>query len=60
LIRRLEEKFPPKGGAPEAPPLPAIPLLTDKSEGRGWLGYWVAGFAGAGAVWGALAMGWIG
>ena len=61
LIRRLEEKFPPKGGAPEAPPLPEIRLLTDRRErtGGGWLGYFVAGLAGAGAVWGASLAGWL-
>lgn len=60
LIRRIEEKFPPKGGAPEAPPLPEVPLLTDRREqsGRGWLGYFVAGLVGAGAVWGAGLAGW--
>lgn len=60
LIRRVEEMFPPKGGAPEPPPLPEIPLITDRGEGRGWLGYVAAGLVGAGAVWGALAAGWIG
>jgi ubiquinone biosynthesis protein len=60
LIRRVEEMFPPKGGAPEPPPLPHVPLITDKREGRGWLGYILAGLVGAGAVWGALALGWIG
>jgi ubiquinone biosynthesis protein len=60
LIRRVEEMFPPKGGAPEPPPLPEIPLITDKREGRGWLGYVAAALGGAGALWGALAAGWIG
>jgi len=60
LVRRVEEMFPPKGGAPEPPPLPHVPLITDKREGRGVLGYLVAGLLGAGAVWGALAAGWIG
>jgi len=60
LIRRLEEKYPPKGGAPETPPLPPIALITDKREGRGWLGYGIAVLAGAGGVWGAMALGWIG
>ena len=60
LIRRVEEMFPPKGGAPEPPPLPHVPLITDKRDGRGWLGYILAGLVGAGAVWGALALGWIG
>lgn len=55
LIRRLEEKYPPKGGAPEPPPLPEIKLMTERRErsGGGWLGYFIAGLAGAGAVWGA-------
>jgi ubiquinone biosynthesis protein len=60
LIRRIEEMFPPKGGAPEPPPLPEIPLLGDRREGRGWLGYGVAALAGAGAYWAAGAAGLIG
>lgn len=60
LIRRIEEMFPPKGGAPEPPPLPEIALITDKREGRGVLGYLVAALIGGAAVWGALAAGWIG
>jgi ubiquinone biosynthesis protein len=60
LIRRLEEKFPPKGGAPEPPPLPEIPLIIERREGPGVLGYLVAGLAGAGALWAAQALGWIG
>ncbi|WP_086617484.1 2-polyprenylphenol 6-hydroxylase [Erythrobacter tepidarius] len=60
LIRRVEEMFPPKGGAPEPPPLPEIPLITGSHEGRGWFGYVLAGLVGAGAAWAALAAGWIG
>ncbi len=60
LIRRLEEKYPPKGGAPEPQPLPDIVLVTDKREGRGWLGYALTALAGAGAAWGAIALGFIG
>ncbi len=62
LIRRLEEKFPPKGGAPEPPPLPHIPLITERRrrEGRGLLGYVVAGLVGAGATWALLAAGLLG
>lgn len=64
LIRRLEDKFPPKGGAPEPPPLPDIKLITERRErtrgtGGGWLGYFVAGLAGAGAVWSAMHFGLI-
>ncbi len=59
LIRRIEERFPAKGGAPESAPLPDVKLLTDRPErpagsgGGGWLGYFVAGLVGAGTVWGA-------
>ncbi|MEO0463048.1 MAG: 2-polyprenylphenol 6-hydroxylase [Pseudomonadota bacterium] len=62
LIRRLEEKFPPKGGAPDPAPLPDIPLLTDRRErsGGGFLGYFLAGLVGAGAMWGASALGLLG
>ncbi|MCB2086020.1 MAG: 2-polyprenylphenol 6-hydroxylase [Sphingomonadaceae bacterium] len=62
LVRRIEDRFPPKGGAPEPPPLPAVELMWDKrtGRGRGWLGYVLAAALGAGAVAGASAMGWIG
>ncbi|MCR2832665.1 2-polyprenylphenol 6-hydroxylase [Parerythrobacter lacustris] len=62
LVRRIEDRFPPKGGAPEPPPLPHVELMWDKREreGRGWLGYVFAAAAGAGAVAGALALGWLG
>ena len=54
LVRRIEEKFPPKGGAPEPPPLPEIRLLTDRKErsGSGFWGYLLAGLVGAGAAYG--------
>ncbi|MCB2063189.1 MAG: 2-polyprenylphenol 6-hydroxylase, partial [Novosphingobium sp.] len=29
LVRRMEERYPPKGGAPEAPPLPQVPLIWE-------------------------------
>jgi len=62
LIRRLEEKFPPKGGAPEPAPLPEIPLLNDRAAGSGggWIGYLIAGLAGAGTMWAAAAFGLLG
>ncbi|MEL6529828.1 MAG: 2-polyprenylphenol 6-hydroxylase [Pseudomonadota bacterium] len=61
LIRRIEERFPPKGGAPEQQPLPDIRLLTDRKEGSGGglLGYLVAGLAGAGTILGLSALGWL-
>ncbi|MGB7419848.1 MAG: 2-polyprenylphenol 6-hydroxylase [Erythrobacter sp.] len=62
LIRRLEEKFPPKGGAPESAPLPEIPLLTERARrGRqGLLGYLLAGVLGAGVFWAVSAASWLG
>src|SRR3546814_19418881 len=35
LLRRLEEKFPPRGGAPEPPPLPDIELLWESRASHG-------------------------
>jgi ubiquinone biosynthesis protein len=59
LIRRVEERFPPKGGAPEQQPLPEIKLLTQRSErgSGGWLGYFVAGLTGAGLTWAMIYLG---
>ena len=52
LVRRIEEKFPPKGGAPEAPPLPVIELVWERRrEGKGWLGYAAAALGGAALLW---------
>ncbi|MEM1051220.1 MAG: 2-polyprenylphenol 6-hydroxylase [Pseudomonadota bacterium] len=64
LIRRIEDRFPPKGGAPEQAPLPEVKLITDFGQGDssksgGWLGYLVAGLVGAGAVLGASIFGLI-
>ncbi|OCC25451.1 2-polyprenylphenol 6-hydroxylase [Croceicoccus estronivorus] len=61
LVRRIEDRFPAKGGAPEAPPLPDVELMWDRrsARARGWLGYVVAGLAGAGAMWAAALAGWL-
>lgn len=60
LVRRIEEKFPPKGGAPEAPPLPQVELVWErKGEGRSWLRYVAAALGGAGLVWLGAALGMI-
>ena len=61
LVRRIEERFPARGGAPEPPPLPQVDLLWERraSEGRGWLGYAAALVLGGAAVWGAQALGWL-
>jgi len=66
LIRRLEEQYPPKGGAPDLPPLPDIELILDpKRRLRGdtrsnWPGYLLSGLVGAGAVTAAMVLGVIG
>jgi len=62
LVRRLEEKFPPRGGAPEPPPLPDVELIVGPGTGkqRSWPGYLLAAALGAAALYGVLALGWIG
>jgi ubiquinone biosynthesis protein len=61
LVRRIEAKFPPKGGAPDQAPLPEVDLVWERRQGapRGWLGYAGAALAGGAAVWGAQALGWL-
>ncbi|MGE3692605.1 MAG: 2-polyprenylphenol 6-hydroxylase [Novosphingobium sp.] len=61
LVRRIEERFPPKGGAPEQAPLPEVPLIWQQREkGRGWIGYVFAVLAGGGLTWLAMHQGWLG
>jgi ubiquinone biosynthesis protein len=59
LVRRLEQQYPAKGGAPDPPPLPEIELMWQRRRKRSavW-GYLLAGLVGAGAVAGAAALGW--
>jgi len=61
LIRRIEDRFPAKGGAPEPPPLPDIELMWERrsAQSMGWLRYLLAAGLGAGALWGAMALGWL-
>ncbi|MEY4159838.1 MAG: hypothetical protein RLZZ136_459, partial [Pseudomonadota bacterium] len=61
LVRRIEERFPAKGGAPQQPPLPEIDLLwhSKPSAGR-WLGYVATLLAGAALAWVSLQWGWLG
>ncbi len=49
LVRRLEEQYPPKGAAPDGPPLPDIAPLK---PGNGWR---MIGIAGLAALMGAAA-----
>ena len=63
LIRRIEDRFPAKGGAPEQPPLPKVELMWSRRRRKRWLGwprYALAVLAGAGAAWTAAHLGWIG
>ena len=62
LLRRVEDKFPPKGGAPEAPPLPQVDLIVGPTvpKRRGWIGYVGAAVLGAAALYGATTLGWLG
>jgi ubiquinone biosynthesis protein len=60
LVRRIEDRFPAKGGAPDAPPLPPVELVWDRRSGaRGWAGYLAAALVGAAALWAGQALGWI-
>ena len=62
LIRRIEDKFPPKGGAPEQAPLPEIELMWDRRQDKGnrpgVLGYLAAALGGAGLAMAATMAGW--
>lgn len=60
LVRRIEDKFPPRGGAPDAPPLPEVELIWDRrGRERRWPGYLLAAALGGGALWAAQALGWL-
>ncbi len=60
LVRRLEDQFPAKGGAPEAPPLDDIELIWARRSVRRWPGYLLAALIGGAAIWGASMLGWLG
>ena len=54
LVRRIEDRFPPRGGAPEQPPLPDVPLVWERRSGaRRWPGYLAAAVLGGAIVWAA-------
>ena len=64
LVRRIEDSFPAKGGAPEPPPVPDIELIWERRERkqseRNWLGYVAAALGGGLVTWAAIGQGWIG
>jgi ubiquinone biosynthesis protein len=52
LIRRIEDRFPPRGGAPDQAPLPDVELVWErKRESNHWLGYMLAALAGGALAW---------
>lgn len=58
LIRRIEDKFPAKGGAPESPPLPEIDLIVGPNRRRrNWIGQVAPFLAGGIAVAATHALG---
>jgi len=60
LVRRIEERYPAKGGAPDPPPLAEIELMWQRRAGRRmWPGYMLAVLAGGAVVAGATQLGWI-
>lgn len=61
LIRRIEDMFPPKGGAPQEAPLPEVALMWERTgKTRGWPGYLAAALVGGGIAWVAGIQGWLG
>ena len=61
LIRRIEDRYPPRGGAPEPPPLPYVPLMWERRTvgERRWPGYLLAALAGGAVVTAASVVGWL-
>jgi len=58
LVRRMEQRFPPSGAAPEQPPLPEVTLIWEnKPRLNHWGRYLLAAIAGGAALWVALQTG---
>jgi len=57
LIRRIEDRFPARGGAPEQPPLPEVELVWERRARARWPGYVAAALAGGAVVWAAVLAG---
>jgi len=56
LLDRIEEAYPSKGGAPEAPPLPEVALIFERGQRNpnGWLRYAASFLIGGVVAWLAL------
>lgn len=58
LIRRIEDRFPARGGAPEQTPLPDVELMWQRKRGGNhWAGYMLAAVTGGILAWGVLQLG---
>lgn len=60
LIRRIEERYPPRGGAPEEAPLPDVSIVWERRPDRRWPGYILAAMLGAALSWAGVAAGLLG
>ncbi len=55
LIRRIEDRFPARGGAPDQAPLPPVELMWQRKRGGNhWVGYITAALAGGALAWAAM------
>ncbi len=59
LVRRIEDQFPAKGGAPEQAPLPEVELMWERRRSWNWAGYALALFAGGALMWTGMHAGWL-
>jgi ubiquinone biosynthesis protein len=58
LVRRIEDRYPPRGGAPVPAPLPDIPLMWERrTERPRWPGYVLTAVIGGATVFAAFAAG---
>lgn len=58
LIRRIEDQFPQKGGAPPQPPLPEVRLLWERGPSGAWRSV-LAAVAGGALVWALHVYRWL-